>query len=169
MSGSLYLSLRTDTCVAVWNRDNTILNTTCQVTSNIWKEKTIKKPCQHARVQDEHWEIEKGMSTWKMSGWEPALLQSMWWFSRTINQNFTIIKVSGQKKKGENTKMIFCVCEKNPNKTKPTPAKSFRLGRCNSKISSLNLWILDHTSSNSWKQQKKTNLLLYLLFSPFRV
>lgn len=167
MSGSLYLSLRTDTCVAVWNRDNTILNMTCQVTSNIWKEKTIKKPCQHARVQDEHWEVEKGMSTWKMSGWEPALLQSMWWFSRTINQNFTIIKVSGQKKKGENTKMIF-LCVKKP-QTKQNLHQQNLLGRCNSKIGSLNLWILDHTSSNSWKQQKKTNLLLYLLFSPFRV
>lgn len=34
VSGSLYLTLKMDTCVAVWNGDNSILNRTCQVASN---------------------------------------------------------------------------------------------------------------------------------------
>jgi len=61
--------LNTDTCVPVWNWGNTMLSMTCQVTSNIWSNKTAKKQCQSATVRDEHRQVEKGRNSQKMSEW----------------------------------------------------------------------------------------------------
>lgn len=107
VSGSLFLTLKMDTCSCLKQRQ---YNTQQDLPSGFkyWNNRTIKKQCQCARVQDEHWEVEKGTSIWKTSGWEPVLLQWMWWSSGTINQNFAIIQAPRKnKKKEENTKLIF--------------------------------------------------------------
>lgn len=150
MSVVLYLCLKTDICVSVWNRDNTMLTVTCQVTWNIWSKKTVKKQCQSGTVQDQHWEAEKERSTWKISGWQLTLLKSMH-FSAYCNSKLQFNKSTRQKE--EKGKAL------NQQQIK-TPAKPLRLGDCSLAKSSACTY--DHTSSNLWKHQHNFYYCVYI-------